>query len=305
LIKNQSRTPEQAVAEYKRRYHRDPPPGFLECVRFALNHNFKIIDDFDQINRDLAPYRTAKAQQVFHQLQEQRENLPHTRRVEMGNGEMSASQGYMYNDYWERLLAPILPALPNITLYMSTIDEPRVLNKSGFRPDRIEFQERSGQSIEALVKDSCTQVSGELRQHLDDEKMFASFPSPESSNGLIQSPATMSFTHSPIPLLSFGRTTAFRDVLMPCPCYVGHSLVESETLSFWGKMPVIYWRGSSTGSRASKLSWKQGNRQRFVSFDHSLQNAAKTLGASRYFRGNAQATEDKQILLFKDVFMFI
>ncbi|GFF90978.1 hypothetical protein IFM53868_06349 [Aspergillus udagawae] len=302
LIKNQSRTPEQAVAEYKRRYHRDPPAGFLEWVRFALDHNSKIIDDFDQINRDVAPYRTAEAQQVFQQLQEQRENLPHTRRVEIGNGGMNASQGYMYNDYWERLLAPILPALPNITLYMSTIDEPRVLKKSGSRPDRIEFRERSGQSIEALVKDSCTQVSGELRQHLDDEKDVCKFPEPGKLHGLIQSPATMSYTHSPIPLLSFGRMTAFRDILIPCPCYIGHSLVESETLSFWDKKPVIYWRGSSTGIRASKLSWKQGHRQRFVSFVHSLQNAAKTLGASRYFRGNAQALEDKQILLFKDVF---
>ncbi|KAL5366716.1 hypothetical protein BJX96DRAFT_170167 [Aspergillus floccosus] len=302
LIKNQSRTPEQAVAEYKHRYHREPPKGFSEWVQFALDHDSKVIDDFDQIDRDLAPYRTAEAQQVFQHIHEQRGDWQHTRRVVIRNGEMNTSQGYMYDAYWERLFAPFLHALPNITFFMSTIDEPRLLSKPGSRPDRIEFHEKSGQPIEALVKDSCTEVPSELRRHIDEEKDVCKFSEPAKLHGLIESPATMSYTHSLIPLLSFGKMTAFRDILIPCPCYVGHSLFEPDTLSFWDKNPIIYWRGSSTGSRASRLSWKQGHRQRFVSFVHSLQNAAKILDACRYFGGNIHAPEDKQIMLFKDVF---
>jgi hypothetical protein len=302
LTKNQSTTPEDAVAEYKRRYRRDPPPGFTEWAQFALDHNSKVIDDFDQIDRDLAPYRTAEAQQVFRQLRGQIEDLPHTRRVVIQNGAMNASRGYMYDNHWKHLLAPFLPALPNNTFYMSTIDEPRILSKPGFQPDKIEFEDRSGQSIEDLVKGSCTQVPGELTRHLDDEKDVCKFSEPGKLHALIESPSTMSYTHSLIPILSFGRMSAFRDILMPCPCYFGHTLVESETVSFWDKKPAIYWRGSSTGGRASRFNWKQGHRQRFVSFVQSLQNAAQTLSASRYFSGNVETPENKQIILFKDVF---
>ncbi|KAJ5367836.1 hypothetical protein N7541_001777 [Penicillium brevicompactum] len=302
LLENQSTSPEEAVTKYKRRYRRDPPAGFMEWVQFALDHNSKFIDNFDQINRYLAPYRTAEAQEIFRQLNEQTEDWPYTRRVIVQNGKMNTSRGYMYEGYWKQLLAPFLPALPNTTLYMSTIDEPRILSKPGFQPERIEFQDRAGQSIEHLVKDSCTQVPGELRRHLDDEKDVCKFSEPGKLHALIKSPSTMSYTHSLIPILSFGRMSAFRDILIPCPCYFAHTLVESETMSFWDKKSAVYWRGSSTGGRASKFNWKQGHRQRFVSFVQSLQNAAKTLSATRFFNGNVETPEDKQIMLFKDVF---
>ena len=56
LIKKQSKTLEQAVAEYKKRYNRDPPKGFDEWFHFAKDHGAIIIDEYDQLNRDLQPF---------------------------------------------------------------------------------------------------------------------------------------------------------------------------------------------------------------------------------------------------------
>ncbi|PHH51160.1 hypothetical protein CFIMG_003981RAa [Ceratocystis fimbriata CBS 114723] len=45
-----------AVSEYKLRYHRDPPHGFSQWFRWAMDHNAIVIDNFDQISSDLAPF---------------------------------------------------------------------------------------------------------------------------------------------------------------------------------------------------------------------------------------------------------
>lgn len=47
---------DQAVAEYRRRYVRPPPPGFNEWYRYAAGLSSVVIDDFDDMHRDLAPF---------------------------------------------------------------------------------------------------------------------------------------------------------------------------------------------------------------------------------------------------------
>ena len=46
----------KAVAEYKRRYGRNPPKGFDQWWDFAQKHNVKIVDDYDTLFEDLAPF---------------------------------------------------------------------------------------------------------------------------------------------------------------------------------------------------------------------------------------------------------
>jgi hypothetical protein len=55
LVK-QSKTLPEAVAEYKRRYARDPPRGFDDWWEFAKEQDFKLMDEFDAIVEDLAPF---------------------------------------------------------------------------------------------------------------------------------------------------------------------------------------------------------------------------------------------------------
>ena len=56
LLSRQSKSLAQAVAEYKRRYGRDPPKGFDQWYDFAVEHDIKIIDDYDAIWEDLEPF---------------------------------------------------------------------------------------------------------------------------------------------------------------------------------------------------------------------------------------------------------
>ena len=49
-----SRDLRAAVAEYKRRYNRTPPPGFDYWYKFATDRGSIVIDDFDSIENDLA-----------------------------------------------------------------------------------------------------------------------------------------------------------------------------------------------------------------------------------------------------------
>ena len=56
MIGGQSKTLADAVKEYKRRYRRNPPKGFDEWFEFAKENGVKIIDEYDQLVRDLEPF---------------------------------------------------------------------------------------------------------------------------------------------------------------------------------------------------------------------------------------------------------
>ncbi|KAF7973084.1 hypothetical protein HWV62_16284 [Athelia sp. TMB] len=56
LLGKQSRTLSAAVKEYKRRYGRKPPRGFDEWWKFAKENNVKMIDEYDGLVEDLAPF---------------------------------------------------------------------------------------------------------------------------------------------------------------------------------------------------------------------------------------------------------
>ena len=53
---NRSETFRDTVANYRRKYGRHPPPGFVKWYRYARKRNVHNIDDFDQIMDDLRPF---------------------------------------------------------------------------------------------------------------------------------------------------------------------------------------------------------------------------------------------------------
>jgi hypothetical protein len=46
----------EAVVHYHQRYKRDPPPNFDKWYQFAVSRNSVVIDDYDNIEEDLAPF---------------------------------------------------------------------------------------------------------------------------------------------------------------------------------------------------------------------------------------------------------
>jgi hypothetical protein len=55
-LARQSRTIEQAVLEYKKRYLRDPPLGFDKWWNYTVKHNVQLRDEYDQIFLSLEPF---------------------------------------------------------------------------------------------------------------------------------------------------------------------------------------------------------------------------------------------------------
>jgi hypothetical protein len=56
VISRQSRSLRTAVAEYKRRYGRNPPKGFDSWWRFAQTNKVKLVDEYDGLFGDLEPF---------------------------------------------------------------------------------------------------------------------------------------------------------------------------------------------------------------------------------------------------------
>lgn len=56
LLGRQSKTLEQAVAEYRRRYGIPPPPHFDDWFRFAKKKRVQLIDEYDTIYHSLLPF---------------------------------------------------------------------------------------------------------------------------------------------------------------------------------------------------------------------------------------------------------
>lgn len=56
LTGRQSKDLASAVRAYEKRYFRKPPRGFDAWFQFCLDNNVRIIDDYDQIERDIGPW---------------------------------------------------------------------------------------------------------------------------------------------------------------------------------------------------------------------------------------------------------
>ncbi|KAJ4363157.1 hypothetical protein N0V83_010277 [Neocucurbitaria cava] len=53
---HRSKSLAEAVVHYRQRYRRDPPPNFDQWYHFAMTRSSIVIDDYDNIEEDLAPF---------------------------------------------------------------------------------------------------------------------------------------------------------------------------------------------------------------------------------------------------------
>ncbi|KNZ45281.1 hypothetical protein VP01_82g3 [Puccinia sorghi] len=72
LLERQSTTLAMAVQEYKKRNHqRLPPKGFEKWWQFAVDNHVGLVDEYDQISKDLEPFwaiEPARLRRLVHQL---------------------------------------------------------------------------------------------------------------------------------------------------------------------------------------------------------------------------------------------
>lgn len=71
-LARQSTSLGEAVAEYRRRYGRDPPKGFDRWYWYAVKHKFVLKDEFDAIDEDLRPFWALSGQELRRRVDQVR-----------------------------------------------------------------------------------------------------------------------------------------------------------------------------------------------------------------------------------------
>ena len=131
LLSKQSRTTKEARTEYARRYGRQPPPHFDAWFELAMQHDFKLIDEFDGAMRSLEPFWGVAPSTLRTLTHNALVQLPSRLiKYEVINHQVSATQGSEL-PWLRQAIAEWLPSewtnlVPNMTLAINVLDEPSV-----------------------------------------------------------------------------------------------------------------------------------------------------------------------------------
>ncbi|KAJ7750737.1 glycosyl transferase family 90-domain-containing protein [Mycena maculata] len=261
LFSQQSKTLSQARARYSLKTHRQPPRNFDHWFHFA-RENKCLIDEYDQIHRDFAPfYQLAKEDPVFFQkmidrgsemMLEDPKGMT-TIKIQAGEVHMPEYQGTSYYYDWPRTLGRFAKYLPDMDFMLNGRDEPRVL---------FNHRELGSKDAAQEIKDTppfeiAPHPTGDFfknRPGCTIAKQSSGFA--ESANDdvsfLISSSST-DFTTDLYPLLSMTKISpCFSDILFPGQYFYEESgwsgkFAYPDNVPWEEKKSQLYWRGMSNG----------------------------------------------------------
>ena len=129
MLERQSNTYEEAVTEYKRRYKREPPPGFHNWWERAVELNATIGDIFDTIMASLEPFWSISACEMRIRVLLAANTHNQISQVTVRNQSIQVPEGSdtPHTDPIVHWTQPILKHLPDLDVAMSDTDEPRVV----------------------------------------------------------------------------------------------------------------------------------------------------------------------------------
>lgn len=129
LKKRQSKSLDEAVKEYRRRYGMPPPPHFDTWYKFAVNNNVQLIDEFDMINDMMIPFWGLQPKTIRARVTEALGYDNGLIGVAIRDGEIT----HMEHGYeWQReatkgMMDKFKQYLPDMDLAFNVHDEPRVV----------------------------------------------------------------------------------------------------------------------------------------------------------------------------------
>lgn len=303
LTTKQSKTYKKAFDEYRRRYRIDPPPGFQDWYEFATSHQSPIIDNYDMIHESVSPFWKQSGKEFLQTMQQARK---------ITNGELwtcdfttTSSQtkcthpsrlnerhfGLLFNNMLEKLHVK----LPNMTVLINHLDEPRVLLpplsstsgtlNGGHSVNMTDLSSRS-------TWEEVTKYCGNRKRDMANIGMKTSLktlglpfitdpiaaidlcehPEYKSMHGLLTSPVSFKLFEGLAPVLSTGALSTMGDILFPSPAYIESDFEynEPDDIDWERKQNNLYWAGSNTGGYANDEQWQSFHRQRFVTFAQNL-----------------------------------
>ncbi|KAJ5701422.1 hypothetical protein N7488_008970 [Penicillium malachiteum] len=263
MLNSQSRTVRAAYAEYERRYGRKPPLHFDKWFRAAQKDGFILVDEFDSMMANLEPLWGVAPSDIRARL----ENV-----IAASNGEgmyrFTVTRGskpefqdpadWMGGVFGNFLDDEVLQTLPELTLAMNTMDEPKVVvphdilsnalrtaanTLSDPPPGRnpaitqnVDFLSMGKQNTWDAISLSCPpdsmarDFSAKAAQtpFLTDmgflsnvtlSKDVCQFPELYSMHAGLRHPESMTITHALVPVFSQAKASCFNDLLYPSPFY--------------------------------------------------------------------------------------
>ncbi|KAJ9154946.1 Beta-1,2-xylosyltransferase 1 [Pleurostoma richardsiae] len=125
----QSRSLQEAVTEYRKRYGIPPPPNFDKWYQFAKSKNVQLIDEFDTINELITPFWGLKPTTIRARAKEALGFGNALLGVQIRRSNISNIGG---GNEWMRtalqgMMAPFIEHLPSMDLCFNIHDEPRVV----------------------------------------------------------------------------------------------------------------------------------------------------------------------------------
>jgi hypothetical protein len=278
LLARQSRTPDEAVAYYKSKYKRDPPFGFHDWVRFALEHSSPIIDDYDQIEADLLPFRDIPAE-TLKARSEAAVLTGKVHRASIINGKATVEPQdpkHVLARSTQALLEPIARFLPNVEFLLNWDD--RQIVQGPTHPLSVDNMDKA--AINILDRENAWDIYRKPcpSSTIAKSDISSDRPSIDLCDDHPEDPQYR-FKHgnwnsdagafnTTFPVVSISKFSTFQDIVAPPWCY-GHEEYRRRPLDkvplFENKEPSLYWRGRTTGLSPSQLdSWSKGHRQRII-----------------------------------------
>ncbi|KAI1912239.1 hypothetical protein LOZ12_003301 [Ophidiomyces ophidiicola] len=128
----QSKTLEEAVKEYERRYKLPPPPNFDIWFKFAKSRGIELTDEYDSIYHSLLPFWGLQPKIIRARAKEALGYDNALIGVLIRDGKVSLANGGGDNNFWKRkalmgMMKPFVEYLPDMDLAFNTHDEPRVV----------------------------------------------------------------------------------------------------------------------------------------------------------------------------------
>ena len=303
-VNSQSKTFEDAIAEYKRRYGRRPFPNFLEWFELAQKYDFQLIDEFDSAMRMLEPFWGLPPSTLRTLTESTLAELPdHFMRYEVSNHNVSVAQGHgvpWLRDVIRHWLPDgVLDLVPDLLLAINVFDEPSVCvahdileqaaqkariheRSEGTPPRSSHFLDIGKQDVWEAVTVSCP-VNSSARQTICNQALAEGKPLEfiqdirkskdicehcelQYKEGFLMEPESLELTHSLTPIWSQGKISSFSDIVFPSPFYSMRSkdYIESEDPDWDEKGNTLYWVGAATGGHATENNWRNMQRQRLA-----------------------------------------
>lgn len=300
LLHRQSKTLEAAQVEYRRRYGIDPPPGFDAWYKFAVANQSPIIDEFDMIHEQIAPFLRVSGKDVL-------DLMDTTHRMSSSEvwlckfyGTQALTQCAHKTRTYDRHITTLFDtlskslsgAVPDLTFLVNHLDEPSVVIPQSILEGNmrdsslVNVTDYSHQRTWEAITTSCASKREKMAS-LKDEREAYSLPfikdaqtamdlcrHPEYADlhGLFMSPTSLRLIQGLVPVLSTGAPSTMADIIFPSPAYIESEFKYdgSHDVDWEEKLNNVYWAGSTSGGYATDDGWKSHQRQRFVKFVQNL-----------------------------------